>query len=117
MNPLALSDAEYRAIFERITQLTLEYLATLNRRPSFPGTSGSESDALFRKPLPEDGIGPKALDDLARVIDGARAGGPRFFGYVLGLRMPALSRRRCRAACVLTHRRLRQVVTDASIEL
>jgi len=41
MNPLTLSDAEYRAVFERITQLALEYLASLDERPSFPNISGS----------------------------------------------------------------------------
>ena len=84
MNPLVLSDDEYRAVFERVTQLALEYLATLNQRPSFPGITGNESQALFCAPLPEHGIGAKALDDLGKVIDGGRAGGPRFFGYVLG---------------------------------
>ncbi len=84
MNPLVLSDAEYRTVFERITQLALEYLATLNQRPSFPNVTGSESEELFRKPLPEHGMGAGALDDLTRVIDSSRAGGPRFFGYVLG---------------------------------
>jgi aromatic-L-amino-acid/L-tryptophan decarboxylase len=84
MNPLALSDAEYRVVFERITGLALEYLATLNQRPSFPNVTGSESEDLFRKPLPEHGMGTSALDDLRSVIDSGRAGGPRFFGYVLG---------------------------------
>jgi aromatic-L-amino-acid/L-tryptophan decarboxylase len=84
MNPLALSGAEYRAIFERITGLALEYLATLNQRPGFPNVTGSESEDLFRKSLPEHGMGASALDDLTRVIDSSRVGGPRFFGYVLG---------------------------------
>ncbi len=35
MNPLVLSDDEYRAVFERITQLALEYLATLEPAPQF----------------------------------------------------------------------------------
>ncbi len=59
MNPLALSNAEYRAVFERVTQLALEYLASLDERPSFPGVSGSDTQALFRNPLPEHGIGVK----------------------------------------------------------
>ena len=84
MNPLILPDAEYKQVFERITQLALEYLAALDQRPSFPDVNGSKTEALFCKPLPEHGIGINALDDLKRVIDNARAGGPRFFGYVLG---------------------------------
>ncbi len=84
MNPLPLAEAEYRIVFERITGLALEYLASLDQRPSFPAVTGSETEALFSKPLPEQGIGPDALDDLRSVIDSSRAGGPRFFGYVLG---------------------------------
>ncbi len=36
MNPLVLSDAEYKAVFERITQLALEYVASVGERPTFP---------------------------------------------------------------------------------
>ncbi len=71
-------------VFERITQLALEYLASLEERPSFPNVTGSDTEAFFSKPLQEHGIGVAALDDLRQVIDGTRACGPRFFGYVLG---------------------------------
>src|SRR5208283_1618008 len=88
MNPLTLSDAEYRAVFERITQLALEYLASLDERPSFPNISGSEALDMFFNPLQENGLGVAVLDDLRQVIEGSRACGPRFFGYVLGLGEP-----------------------------
>ena len=55
MNPLVLSDADYNAVFERITQLALEYVASVSDRPSFPKITGSETEALFAKPLPEQG--------------------------------------------------------------
>jgi len=84
MNPLTLSDAECKAVFERITRLALEYVSALGERPIFPDTSGSKTQALFSRTLPEQGIGIGALDDLGAVIDNARAGGPGFFGYVLG---------------------------------
>ena len=41
MNPLVLSDAEYKAVFERITQLALEYVASVSERPTFPKITGS----------------------------------------------------------------------------
>ena len=84
MNPLVLSDADYKAVFERITQLALEYVASVSDRPSFPKITGSETEALFAKPLPEQGMGSRALDDLDRVIEFVRVTNPRFFGYVLG---------------------------------
>jgi aromatic-L-amino-acid/L-tryptophan decarboxylase len=84
MNPLSLAGAEYREVFERITQLALEYLASLDRRPSFPDVNGSKAEALFGKSLPNHGMGVNALKDLATVVEASRVGGPRFFGYVLG---------------------------------
>ncbi len=84
MNPLVLSDADYQAVFERITQLALRYVTSIGERPTFPKTSGSEADALFAKPLPEQGMGNRALDDLSEVMALVRVTGPRFFGYVLG---------------------------------
>ncbi len=84
MNPLKLPDAEYKEVFELVTQLALRYLTSLDGRPSFPDVTGSKAEALFCKPLPQKGIWASALNDLASVLDAARPGGPRFFGYVLG---------------------------------
>ena len=84
MNPLALSESEYRLVYERISRLALDYLAGLNQRSCFPGLSGVEARNLFAGPLPEQGMGPAALDDLIKVVDASRAQGARFFGYVLG---------------------------------
>jgi len=84
MNPLVLSDADYEAVFERITQLALQYVSSVPERPSFPKISGSETEALFAESLPEQGMQDPALDDLNQVIQCVRATNPRFFGYVLG---------------------------------
>lgn len=84
MNPLALPQDEYQAVFERITRVALEYLASLDQRPSFSAMSGSKTEALFSKPLPEKGMGIAALDEISMVIEGLRPGVPRFFGYVMG---------------------------------
>ena len=84
MNPLVLSNAEYQAAFERISRLALEYVASVSERPTFPKITGNETEALFAKPLPEQGMGSGALDDLGAVMASVRVTGPRFFGYVLG---------------------------------
>jgi aromatic-L-amino-acid/L-tryptophan decarboxylase len=84
MNPLVLSQSRYEAIFERITRLSLDYLATVPDRPSFPDVTARETDAWFSHELPEQGIGDAALDDLTKVIAGVRPNSPRFFGYVFG---------------------------------
>ena len=84
MNPLSLSQTEYVTVFDRISRLALDYLASLPDQPTFPQISGAESQTVFSHPLPELGIGSAALDDLGQVIANVRAQGPRFFGYVLG---------------------------------
>lgn len=84
MNPLALSEQEYRRVYERIAQVALDYLAGIDRRSCFPGISGGDAKNLFAEELPEHGMGTAALDDLTKVVGASRAQGPRFFGYVLG---------------------------------
>src|SRR5271167_2043969 len=84
MNPLALPDEAYRQVYQRITQLALDYLADIDQRPCFPKISAPEAGSLFAETLPEQGMGAAALDDLIKVVDASRAQGPRFFGYVLG---------------------------------
>ena len=84
MNPLVLSSAHYKEIFERMTQLSLDYLATLPERPSFPNVTANEIQSWFSRELPEKGIGDAAFDELGKVIDGCRPNSPRFFGYVFG---------------------------------
>ena len=69
MNPLVRSQAEYEVVFERITRLSLEYLATVPERPSFPDVTGPDTQAWFSHKLPEHGLGEAALDDLTKVID------------------------------------------------
>jgi glutamate/tyrosine decarboxylase-like PLP-dependent enzyme len=84
MNPLELSQAEYEAVFSRIMRLSLDYLATVPDRPSFPKATARDTDAWFSRELPEQGMGAAALEDLTKVIDGVRPNSPRFFGYVFG---------------------------------
>jgi aromatic-L-amino-acid/L-tryptophan decarboxylase len=84
MNSLVRSQAEYEAVFERITRLALEYLATIPERPSFPDVTGAQTQSWFAHELPEQGLGERALDDLTKVIGACRPNSPRFFGYVFG---------------------------------
>src|SRR5579864_825343 len=84
MNPLEISTAEFRRLLERITQLSAEYLEDLDSKPISPPITGEESVRLFDAPLPEQGLGEHALDDVAAVINASRAQNGRFFGYVLG---------------------------------
>src|SRR5215469_8277692 len=84
MNPLEISTAEFRRLAERIAQLSAEYLEDLDSKPISPPITGDESARLFCTPLPEQGLGERALDDIAAVINASRVQNGRFFGYVLG---------------------------------
>jgi len=84
MNPLSLSQEQYRQVYERITQLALAYLSAVDDLPSFPEVTGERVQGMFSAAVPEQGMGMAALDDLTDIIDTARPCGPRFFGYVLG---------------------------------
>jgi glutamate/tyrosine decarboxylase-like PLP-dependent enzyme len=84
MNPLVLSNEEYRDAYARISQLALDFVASINERPCFPDITGDESVKMFAQDLPEEGMGPAALDILPKVLDASRPPNPRFFGYVLG---------------------------------
>jgi glutamate/tyrosine decarboxylase-like PLP-dependent enzyme len=84
MNTLVRPHEEYRAAYARISQLALDFLSSINERPCFPDITGEESVKLFAQAMPEQGMGPKALDILDKIIDASRPPSPRFFGYVLG---------------------------------
>jgi aromatic-L-amino-acid decarboxylase len=81
---LPLTPDEFRVLGARVVELAAGLLAELPRSRAFPETSGGEVAAAFEAPLPEEGLGPAALDALTRVVALSRPPGPRFFGYVLG---------------------------------
>lgn len=84
MNPVEISAQDFRTLLERVTDLASCYLDGLDAQPISPQRSGEESVRLFDSPLPEQGIGQAALDQLRDVTLCSRAQNARFFGYVLG---------------------------------
>jgi glutamate/tyrosine decarboxylase-like PLP-dependent enzyme len=84
MNRLELSPEQYRKLAHRAADLTADFLQQLPGMPSFPNTTGDDSNTAFDKPLPEAGLGETAFDDLTKVLELSRPPSPRFFGYVFG---------------------------------
>src|SRR5581483_7727462 len=84
MNPLEISADEFRRLGTRAVDMAAAFLDELNDLPTFPRTSGAETEALFGVPLPSIGKGAAALDDVGEVFRLSRPPGPRFYGYVLG---------------------------------
>src|SRR6266536_2163610 len=82
--PLELSPEDFDLLADRVCRAASDYLTGLDRRPSVAATSGTATAEVFEGPLPEQGAGRAAFDDLARVADHSRPGNARFFGYVLG---------------------------------
>jgi aromatic-L-amino-acid decarboxylase len=84
MNPLELSPEKFRRLAQRAVQDATEYLSGIERRSTFPRTSGDQTRKIFAGPLPEQGIGPAAFDAVNQIFDHSRPGNGRFFGYVFG---------------------------------
>ena len=84
MSRLPLTPDEFRQLGNQVVNFAAQVLAGLPEERTFPATSGSETNAVFDRPLPEGGLGPAELDDLTAVVALSRPPSPRFFGYVLG---------------------------------
>src|SRR5215472_9256219 len=84
MSHLELTDREFRALAARVTDLAAGLLGSLEGARAFPAVSGEELARVFAAPLPEQGLGSRALDALTEVLRCSRAPTPRFYGYVLG---------------------------------
>src|SRR5215469_6825722 len=84
MNPVEISDQDFRTLAERVIELACGYLDGLDSQPISPQLSGEESVRLFDSPLPEQGIGQAVLDKIRDLTLASRAQNGRFFGYVLG---------------------------------
>lgn len=81
---LELPAGDFEVLADRVCRAASGYLAGLDRRASFPVTSGAATAGAFDRPLPEQGAGGAVLDDLDVITDHSRPGNARFFGYVLG---------------------------------
>jgi aromatic-L-amino-acid decarboxylase len=84
MTPLELSTEDFRRLAANVVDLCAGYLSTLDKRSTFPQTSGAEGERIFDLDLPERGMGDQAFAALPDVIATSRAQNGRFFGYVQG---------------------------------
>lgn len=84
MNPLYVSNQEFRSLAARVTSIAADFYAQLGDMRAYPRTSGAETAEAFDQPLSLEGLHGEALDALARVVDMSRAPTARFFGYVVG---------------------------------
>ena len=82
--PLHLTTEQFRVLADRIASVTADYLDGIDDRPIRPHTTGARASELFAGPVPLDGLGATAFDDLELVAEHSRTGNGRFFGYVFG---------------------------------
>ncbi|MCJ9672048.1 pyridoxal-dependent decarboxylase [Neorhizobium sp. SHOUNA12B] len=84
MRALQTSDLELADLMKEATKLAAEYWASLEERPSYPSTSGTETARLFDRPWPDEGRGGQVLADVKAIAEHVRPCTGRFFGYVAG---------------------------------
>jgi aromatic-L-amino-acid decarboxylase len=84
MDPLEISPEQFKKLAASITDLSADWIASLDSRPIFPSTSGATTERLFPSELPERGMGAEALAALRDVVNHSRAQNGRFYGYVQG---------------------------------
>jgi glutamate/tyrosine decarboxylase-like PLP-dependent enzyme len=84
MRALETSDRELTDLMTKATKLAAEYWSSLEERPSYPSTSGTETTRLFDRPWPDEGQGRDILDEFKTMSAHARPCTGRFFGYVAG---------------------------------
>jgi glutamate/tyrosine decarboxylase-like PLP-dependent enzyme len=83
MQPLDVSAAEFRALAEAVAALASEFVADLDDRPTASATSAFDT-AAFEVPLPDEGLGRVALQDLEAIAEHVRAPTGRRLPYVVG---------------------------------
>jgi aromatic-L-amino-acid decarboxylase len=84
MRALEASDREVAALMTEATKLAADYWASLEERPSYPSTSGTETARLFDRPWSDEGRGSEVLNDVRAITEHVRPCTGRFFGYVAG---------------------------------
>ncbi|MDB6161605.1 MAG: decarboxylase, group [Gammaproteobacteria bacterium] len=84
MNPLDISEAEFRRLAARVSSLAADYYGQLPDVRAYPYVSGAQMWEAFDEAPPDKGLHATALDALEPVMEMSRAPSARFFGYVLG---------------------------------
>lgn len=85
MNPLEISPEQFRQLAQRVTDLATEFLSSLPQRETFPSEATAAAvSGVLEAPLPLQGLGASALEQLKDVLRFSRPPSPRFYGYVLG---------------------------------
>jgi glutamate/tyrosine decarboxylase-like PLP-dependent enzyme len=82
--PLRLTAEHLQELTDRVAGLAAAYLGGIDGRPIRPHTTGVLANELFAGPVPVEGLGAAAFDDLELVAEHSRTGNARFFGYVFG---------------------------------
>ncbi len=89
---MLLDPTRQQATLERVTEVALSFLESLDTAPVCATTPLAELRRRFARPLPEEGVDPvTVIDELARDAAGGLLGtaGGRFYGWVIGGGLPA----------------------------
>ncbi|MCX5478397.1 aminotransferase class V-fold PLP-dependent enzyme [Kaistia geumhonensis] len=84
MRALEISDRDLSKLAIEAAKLAANYWSSLDGRPAYPATSGTQTSRLFDRPWARAGRGPAILDEFAAIAEHVRPCTGRFFGYVAG---------------------------------
>src|SRR5215472_3254752 len=89
MDSMDLSPEEFNRLSQEILEIATSHLRELDSQAITPQERGVDLENFYHLPLPELGLGPAAVHQLAHVVRHSRVQNGRFFGYVLGSGDPA----------------------------
>jgi len=84
MGQLDVSEDQLKALMAEVARLALSHWQSLEERASYPQTSGPDTEMLFKRDWPEEGLGGAVFDGFPAIADRSRPSTGRFFGYVFG---------------------------------
>lgn len=89
MSRLHVTQHQFAALAQRVSEFASDYLESLTQRPAFPADIHGEPIAReFDVAVPAEAMGERAFDGLERIAAASRPNSPRFFGYVFGSGLP-----------------------------
>lgn len=89
---MELNPDEYKAVLDRATARSMEWIESVPDRPVAPRANVDAMKQAFARPLPQDGTEPvDVVDELATLAEPGLMAMPsgRFFGWVIGGTLPA----------------------------
>jgi aromatic-L-amino-acid/L-tryptophan decarboxylase len=84
MCALEISSQDLSRMADEAIALAKKYWDSIPERRAYPITSGEQTEKLFARSWPEEGLGRAVLQDFEAMAEHSRPSGGQFFAYVFG---------------------------------